>query len=74
MQRVKTTTPARLHFGLIDLSGALGRIDDGIGIAINDPTFEIIAQHARRVLHIRDGLIEKDERRDGKSGNSEVEE
>lgn len=31
-----------------------------------------IAQHARRVLHIRDGLIEKDERRDEKSGNEEI--
>lgn len=46
MQRIKITTPARLHFGLIDLNGALGRIDGGVGIAINDPTFELIAHPA----------------------------
>jgi len=49
MQRIKITTPSRLHFGLIDLNGALGRIDGGVGIAINDPTFEIIAQPADRI-------------------------
>ncbi len=49
MSHVKVTTPARLHFGLIDLNGALGRIDGGIGIAINDPTFELIAKPSYRI-------------------------
>lgn len=49
MRHVKVTTPARLHFGLIDLNGALGRIDGGIGIAINDPTFELIAKPSHRI-------------------------
>ena len=30
-------TPARLHFGLIDLNGELGRFFGGIGLAINRP-------------------------------------
>lgn len=33
-----------------------------------------LAQHASRVLHIRDGLIEQDERRDGDSGTAYIEE
>ena len=33
-----------------------------------------LAQHASRVLHIRDGLIERDERRHGNSETAEIEE
>ncbi len=43
------TTPARLHFALIDLNGSLGRIDGSIGLAINDPHFEIIAEPANQI-------------------------
>ncbi len=46
---VTIRTPARLHFALIDLSGSLGRIDGSIGLAINDPHFEIIAEPANQV-------------------------
>ncbi len=49
MRHVKVITPARLHFGLIDLNGALGRIDGGIGIATNDPTFEFVAKPSHRI-------------------------
>lgn len=42
--RVEITTPARLHFSLIDLNGQLGRIDGGFGLAITEPKFEIIAE------------------------------
>ena len=49
MRHVRIITPTRLHFGLIDLNGALGRIDGGIGIAINDPTFELIAKPSPRI-------------------------
>ena len=31
------SAPARLHFGLIDLSGDHGRIDGGAGVAIESP-------------------------------------
>ena len=46
---VTIKTPARLHFALIDLNGSLGRIDGSIGLAINDPHFEIIAEPADRI-------------------------
>ena len=46
---VTIRTPARLHFALIDLNGSLGRIDGGIGLAINDPHFEIIAEPANQI-------------------------
>ena len=46
---VTIKTPARLHFALIDLNGALGRIDGSIGLAINDPHFEIIAEPADQI-------------------------
>ncbi len=49
MRHVKVITPARLHFGLIDLNGALGRIDGGVGLAINDPIFELIAKPSNRI-------------------------
>ncbi len=49
MEHVTVRTPARLHFGLIDLNGALGRIDGGVGLAINNPAFELIAKPARRI-------------------------
>ncbi len=49
MQHVKIITPARLHLGLIDLNGALGRIDGGVGIAIDEPAFELIAQPSDRI-------------------------
>jgi len=35
--RMRITTPSRLHFGLIDFNGGLGRIDGGAGVAINSP-------------------------------------
>ena len=46
---VTIRTPARLHFALIDLNGSLGRIDGSIGLAINDPHFEIIAEPADQI-------------------------
>ncbi|NVM03717.1 MAG: hypothetical protein HWN67_15405 [Candidatus Helarchaeota archaeon] len=35
--KIKIITPSRLHFSLIDLSGDLGRVDGGIGVALNYP-------------------------------------
>ena len=37
MQETEIQTPARLHFGLLDLHGGLGRIDGGIGLALEQP-------------------------------------
>jgi beta-ribofuranosylaminobenzene 5'-phosphate synthase len=36
-QRIIIEAPSRLHLGLIDLNGALGRVDGGIGIALDHP-------------------------------------
>ena len=49
MGRIRITTPARLHFALIDLNGALGRIDGSIGLALNEPSFRIVAAPADQV-------------------------
>ncbi len=46
MHPVKITTPSRLHFSLLDLNGALGRIDGGFGLAIAEPNFQIVAEQA----------------------------
>ena len=46
MRHVRITTPSRLHFSLLDLNGALGRIDGGFGLAIADPHFQIVAERA----------------------------
>jgi beta-ribofuranosylaminobenzene 5'-phosphate synthase len=41
--RLRLKTPSRLHFGLIDLNGSLGRIDGGMGVALQSPGWEIEA-------------------------------
>ncbi|MEN6342782.1 MAG: beta-ribofuranosylaminobenzene 5'-phosphate synthase [Methanospirillum sp.] len=40
---VVVEAPARLHLGLIDLHGGIGRIDGGIGITLMDPTLVLEA-------------------------------
>ncbi|MCL2134396.1 MAG: kinase [Candidatus Bathyarchaeota archaeon] len=47
--KVYIRTPARLHLGLIDLNGDLGRIFGGLGVAINQPNIIIHAQHANNL-------------------------
>jgi beta-ribofuranosylaminobenzene 5'-phosphate synthase len=42
---IKVTTPSRLHITLIDLNGALGRIDGSVGLALDFPSVKI---HARK--------------------------
>ncbi len=49
MHHVKITTPSRLHFSLLDLNGALGRIDGGFGLAIAEPNFQIVAERATEI-------------------------
>ena len=43
---VMVSAPSRLHLGLIDLSGVIGRVDGGIGIALNLPRTVVIAEPA----------------------------
>ncbi|MCD1295742.1 GHMP kinase [Methanocella sp. CWC-04] len=35
--KFKISTPSRLHFGLIDFNGDLGRIDGGTGVSLSNP-------------------------------------
>ncbi|MHA2231641.1 MAG: beta-ribofuranosylaminobenzene 5'-phosphate synthase family protein [Candidatus Hodarchaeales archaeon] len=41
MLQVEVKTPSRLHFGLIDLSGELGRVDGGAGVALKAPSWHL---------------------------------
>ena len=43
--KIRVTTPSRLHFGLIDLNGQIGRIDGGLGVALNRPNVIVDAQN-----------------------------
>jgi beta-ribofuranosylaminobenzene 5'-phosphate synthase len=45
-QRVIIEAPSRLHLGLIDLNGGLGRVDGGMGITLDRPRTVIEAQKA----------------------------
>lgn len=45
--RVYVETPARLHLGLIDLSGELGRIFGGLGVAIERPNVVLEAEPSK---------------------------
>jgi beta-ribofuranosylaminobenzene 5'-phosphate synthase len=42
--RVYVKTPARLHFGLIDMNGDMGRFFGGLGVAIDRPNVILEAQ------------------------------
>ena len=46
---VTVKTPARLHLGLLDTNGELGRIFGSIGVAIQHPNVELEAQIAGRL-------------------------
>ena len=37
MERLVISTPSRLHFGLIDMNGEIGRIDGGVGLSLDYP-------------------------------------
>lgn len=43
---VTVEAPARLHFGLIDLHGGLGRVDGGIGVTLQAPTLLLEAERS----------------------------
>jgi beta-ribofuranosylaminobenzene 5'-phosphate synthase len=44
--KVTVKTPARLHLGLIDLNGDLGRMFGGLGVGINKPNIIVEAEPA----------------------------
>ncbi len=44
VRRVVVSAPSRIHMGLVDLSGDLGRVDGGVGFAIKLPRTVVVAQ------------------------------
>jgi beta-ribofuranosylaminobenzene 5'-phosphate synthase len=55
---VEVSCPARLHIDLIDMSGALGRINGSVGLALRNPRCHFLASRAR--LHQVRGLPPED--------------
>ena len=49
MDEVRIACPSRLHLGLIDLNGEIGRIDGGVGIALEYPRTVIYARKSDRL-------------------------
>lgn len=47
--RIHIRTPSRLHFGIIDLSGSLGRRYGSAGLAIDGLGYEILAEISNRM-------------------------
>jgi beta-ribofuranosylaminobenzene 5'-phosphate synthase len=47
--KVYVKTPARLHLGLIDLNGELGRMFGGLGVGINRPNVILEAEQAENL-------------------------
>ena len=45
---VHVKTPARLHFGLIDINGEMGRFFGGLGVGIDKPNVILEIQHSER--------------------------
>lgn len=48
-RRVTVEAPARVHFGMLDLSGSLGRRFGGIGAGIHPPGVALTASHAQQL-------------------------
>ena len=53
-KRVTIRTPSRLHLGLIDMNGSLGRVDGGVGITLDRPGYVITAEPALETRVITD--------------------
>ena len=49
MDEIRIACPSRLHLGLIDLNGEVGRIDGGTGIALEYPRTVIYAKKSDRL-------------------------
>jgi beta-ribofuranosylaminobenzene 5'-phosphate synthase len=47
--KVVVKTPARLHLGLIDMNGDLGRMFGGLGVGIDHPNVIVEAQNAKNL-------------------------
>lgn len=47
--QVSIKSVSRLHFGLIDLNGDMGRIDGGVGLALKEPCIELTAETSQEL-------------------------
>ena len=47
MTYIRIETPARLHLGMFDISGTLGRRFGGIGVTVNKPALVLEARRSR---------------------------
>lgn len=46
---LEVTTPSRLHITLIDLNAGLGRMDGGVGLALEKPGIRLLAARSREI-------------------------
>jgi beta-ribofuranosylaminobenzene 5'-phosphate synthase len=46
---LRVRTPSRIHFGLIDMNGSVGRIEGGVGVALDEPCVELRARRSEKV-------------------------
>jgi beta-ribofuranosylaminobenzene 5'-phosphate synthase len=49
-QRVIVETPSRIHLGLIDMHGGIGRVDGGIGISLEEPAILLEVKQSRETV------------------------
>ncbi|MDD2439473.1 MAG: beta-ribofuranosylaminobenzene 5'-phosphate synthase [Methanosarcinaceae archaeon] len=54
---IRIRSPSRLHLGLIDMNAESGRVDGGLGIALEAPGMEISAQKADCVEVLGDSVF-----------------
>ncbi|MEM1578823.1 MAG: beta-ribofuranosylaminobenzene 5'-phosphate synthase [Archaeoglobaceae archaeon] len=47
---MRIRTPSRIHVTLIDMNATIGRVDGGVGFAINEPFIEIKAFESEKVV------------------------
>lgn len=73
---IRVKTPSRLHITLIDLNGGLGRVDGGVGIALEEPSIilEVVTidegimvegDDSNRALHVAEKIMKDHDLRRG---------
>lgn len=50
MEHIVLKTPSRLHCGLLDMNGEIGRIDGGIGLALESPHTTVEVKKSDKIL------------------------
>ncbi len=48
--KVNVKTPSRIHITLIDLNASIGRMDGGIGLALDEPSIELVAGESDELI------------------------